>query len=199
VDGGNQEQLYHILLHELVHLKQGDIWFSWFWTFLSLLQWFNPLLWWAGRSMYLDREMACDERVLELLGPERRVEYGRSLVELFKKLSLPARRPGLAGVVEQKTNIERRLTMIKRYRTGTTCRLIVGTLTVTALLAVSLTGFAASKQTSILSRDKAELMGRVEHFFLHNFRDITARKSVEWGEATIGKKTVAPSDICMRL
>ena len=188
VEEDNRERLHHILLHELVHLKQGDIWFSWFWTFLWLLQWFNPLLWLAGRSMYLDREMACDERVLGLLEPEGRIEYSRSLVELFKKLSLPAHCPSLAGVVEQKTNIERRLTMIKRYQTGTTRRLIIGTLAMATLLAISLTSFAASKQTLTLSSDKAELMGRVEHFFLHNFRDITARKSIEWEEAKIDKK-----------
>lgn len=33
-----------------------------------------------------------------------------------------------------------------------------------------------------LSSAKAELMGRVEHVFMHNFRDVTSRKSLDWGE-----------------
>jgi hypothetical protein len=33
-----------------------------------------------------------------------------------------------------------------------------------------------------LSPEKAEMMGRVEDFFLHNFRDVTWRKSLEWGD-----------------
>lgn len=33
-----------------------------------------------------------------------------------------------------------------------------------------------------LTSAKAELMGRVEDFFMNNFRDISARKSLEWSE-----------------
>lgn len=34
-----------------------------------------------------------------------------------------------------------------------------------------------------LSTEDAELMGRVGHFFLTNFRDVTSRKSLDWGRA----------------
>lgn len=33
-----------------------------------------------------------------------------------------------------------------------------------------------------ISVEKADLMGRIEWFMMHNFRDITARKSIEWGD-----------------
>ena len=48
-----------------------------------------------------------------------------------------------------------------------------------ALGTVTLTG-APTKPPP--TSDKAEMMGRVEDFFLHNFRDITSRKSLEWGD-----------------
>lgn len=35
---------------------------------------------------------------------------------------------------------------------------------------------------------KFELMGRVEDFFAHNYRDITARKTIEWGDVTTDEK-----------
>jgi hypothetical protein len=38
------------------------------------------------------------------------------------------------------------------------------------------------------SREKAEMMGRVEDFFMHNFRDITSRKSREWADVTTDDK-----------
>jgi hypothetical protein len=41
---------------------------------------------------------------------------------------------------------------------------------------------AAGAHGAQLSAGKAELMGRVEDFFMNNFRDVTARKSLEWGE-----------------
>ena len=36
-----------------------------------------------------------------------------------------------------------------------------------------------------LESTKAELMGRVEEFFLNNFKDITARKSLAWGNVEV--------------
>jgi len=33
-----------------------------------------------------------------------------------------------------------------------------------------------------LDSSKAELMGRVEDFLMHNFKDVTARKSLAWGD-----------------
>jgi hypothetical protein len=41
---------------------------------------------------------------------------------------------------------------------------------------------ALAKDPPALSASKAEMMGRVEDFFLHNFRDVTWRKSLEWGD-----------------
>jgi len=180
VKTGDREQLTHIIYHELVHLQKGDIWISWLWTALWSFQWFNPLMLLAGRCLYIDREAACDEEVMEVLEPKNRNEYGRSLFELFLKLSLPVRYPGLAGIAEQKSNIERRLTMIKNYRSRSYRQVTTGVLAIAVLLAASLTGIAAIDPMK-LSSDKAEMMGRVENFFMHNFRDITARKGIEWG------------------
>ncbi len=181
VSMNNREQLSHILLHELAHIRQGDIWLSWFWTFVCALQWFNPLVWWAGRYMYFDRELACDESVLRMLESEKRIEYSRSILNLFKKINLPSRCPGLACVVERKTNIERRLGMIAKFKTRTNRQIVLGSVVLLIIAGMSLGSFAASQPVT-LSKEKAELMGRVEDFFLHNFRDVTARKSIQWGE-----------------
>lgn len=44
--------------------------------------------------------------------------------------------------------------------------------------------FAGSATAQELTSAKAELMGRVEDFFMHNFRDITARSSLQWSDVT---------------
>ena len=83
--------------------------------------------------------------------------------------------------------------MIKYYRSRSLRQTIVGGLTIVALLILSLTGFAAEKHETDISKEKAILMGRVEHFFQNNFRDVAARKSVDWGELKIdeqGNKSV---------
>jgi beta-lactamase regulating signal transducer with metallopeptidase domain len=198
VNNSNRQQFHHILLHELAHIKQGDIWLSWFWTLVCSLQWFNPLVWLAGKYMYLDREMACDERVLKMLESEKRIEYSRSILDLFRKVNLPAATvrehggtapcPGLACVVERKTNIERRLGMIMKFKIRSNRQIVLGALSLLIIAAFSLVSFAGSGQTAKPSKEKAELMGRVEDFFMHNFRDVTARKSIEWGEPETDEK-----------
>ena len=40
----------------------------------------------------------------------------------------------------------------------------------------------AIAEPAIMPSDKAELIGRVEDVFLHNYRDITWRKSLAWGD-----------------
>lgn len=61
-----------------------------------------------------------------------------------------------------------------------------------ALLAGACFGLLASAHSADvttakieLTAGKAELMGRVEDFFMHNFRDISAKKSLEWSEPVI--------------
>ncbi len=54
---------------------------------------------------------------------------------------------------------------------------------------IFLVGFVALTDAATIGRvefnhAQAELMGRVEHFFMNNFRDVTWRKSVEWGQVS---------------
>jgi hypothetical protein len=65
---------------------------------------------------------------------------------------------------------------------GETMRIMVVTAFVLTLVPV-----AAWGEGSVVSKDKAEMMGRVEDFFLHNFRDITWRKSLAWGDVQTEK------------
>jgi hypothetical protein len=55
-------------------------------------------------------------------------------------------------------------------------------ITVVTAFVLMLLPVAATGDGSALGNDKAEMMGRVEDFFLHNFRDITWRKSLAWGD-----------------
>lgn len=82
--------------------------------------------------------------------------------------------------------------MIANYRRVTWRHKIVGLPIMLGLGTVALLTSAEAKDEA-LSADDAELMGRVEHFFLNNFRDITARKSTDWGHAVsddIGNRTI---------
>lgn len=54
-----------VLLHELQHIRAGDLWLLAFYRLLRAIYWFDPLLWLCFRQIRLDCEAACDQRVLE--------------------------------------------------------------------------------------------------------------------------------------
>ena len=174
----SREQLRHVFLHELAHLRRHDIAVNWIMTLLQALHWFNPMVWYAFARMRADRELACDALALSHTRPEESREYGRTFVHLLERYAQARRLPSLAGVLEKQNHMKRRIAMIARFHEMTGLRPFAVVLLFLALGAVTLTG----AQSDPPKPDKAEMMGRVEDFFLHNFRDITARKSLEWGD-----------------
>ena len=57
-----------VLLHELLHLRHGDVWAGVGVCALRCLHWCNPLIWYCCDRMQNDCEALCDQRVLERLG-----------------------------------------------------------------------------------------------------------------------------------
>ncbi len=53
-----------ILAHEAVHARRRDNAWNLLAVVLLVLQWFNPLAWWALQRMRQDQELACDAAVL---------------------------------------------------------------------------------------------------------------------------------------
>ena len=174
-----REQLRHVFLHELAHLQRHDIAVNWLMTALLALHWFNPLVWYAFARMRADRELACDALALSHARPEESREYGLTFVHLLERYTQPRRLPSLAGVLEKQSDMKRRIAMIARFPQISGLHPAFVGLLFLALGTVTLTG-APTKPPP--TSDKAEMMGRVEDFFLHNFRDITSRKSLEWGD-----------------
>ena len=114
----SREQLRHIFLHELAHLKRGDIYFGWITALLQTLHWFNPLVWYGFHKMRADRELACDELAIKAMKDGENNEYGKTIVSLLEDFSAPQYTPGLAGILEEKSQLKRRISMIANHRKG---------------------------------------------------------------------------------
>ena len=181
VEKVSPEALRHLFLHELTHLKRGDIWANWLWSLTLCIHWFNPMLWFAGRCIARDRELACDESVLDTLPTNtQRIDYGQALLAITRYTGPIQRSAGWVGILENQPMLKRRIKMIANYRHATIRHTIAGVLFMFGLGALALVTSAEGSDKTLNASD-AELMGRVEHFFLNNFRDVSARKSIEWG------------------
>jgi len=112
VEALGPEQLRHVFLHELAHLKRHDIGINWVIAVLQILHWFNPLIWYAFHRMRADRELACDALALSRARPGESPQYGRTIIHLLEMYSRPHRLPVLAGIMENKSQLRRRITMI---------------------------------------------------------------------------------------
>lgn len=111
-------QLRHVFLHELAHLKRGDIYIGWLTALLQTLHWFNPIVWFAFHKMRADRELACDQLALTSILNEEPNEYGKTIVKLLENFSAPTYNPGLAGILEDRSQLKRRITMIAKHKKG---------------------------------------------------------------------------------
>jgi beta-lactamase regulating signal transducer with metallopeptidase domain/Tol biopolymer transport system component len=116
LDTAGRNEMRYVFLHELAHLKRHDIYLAWVASLLQVLHWFNPLVWFAFHRMRTDRELACDALVLASIGEQESQEYGRAIVALLQRLSRSRPLPAMAGILESKSQLKRRIAMIARFK-----------------------------------------------------------------------------------
>jgi CubicO group peptidase (beta-lactamase class C family)/beta-lactamase regulating signal transducer with metallopeptidase domain len=95
-DSLDADEMRHLLLHELAHLERRDDWSLAVERVIRVLCWWHPAVWWIGRRLDAERELACDDAVASRV--DRRC-YARTLVrvaELAHAESGPALAPGAA-------------------------------------------------------------------------------------------------------
>lgn len=112
----DESELRHVLLHELVHLKRGDLVVNWTMIILRAAHWFNPAVWLAFRRLRAEQELACDAAVMARLAANERRDYGRTLLKLLDDFSPGALSPGYVPFITSKQIIKRRITMISNFK-----------------------------------------------------------------------------------
>jgi bla regulator protein BlaR1 len=104
-------QLEAVIAHELCHVRHRDNLIAAIHMFVETLFWFHPLVWWIGKRMVEERELACDEEVLRL-GCDRRV-YAEGLLNVCK-LYVESPLACVAGVTG--SNLKKRIEAIMSNR-----------------------------------------------------------------------------------
>lgn len=93
------DELRLIVLHELAHLRRWDDWTNLAQKFVKALFFFHPAVWWIDSRLALEREIACDDMVLEQTANAH--TYAASLVSLAEKVVAEKLRVGRALALAQ--------------------------------------------------------------------------------------------------
>ena len=72
----------YVIAHEKAHIKRLDYVWKPLGFLVLALHWFNPAMWVAYVMFCRDIEFACDEKVIRLIGAEKKQEYSTALLNL---------------------------------------------------------------------------------------------------------------------
>lgn len=149
----------NIFLHELIHVRRGDIIWNHAMALLVIVNWFNPLMWLAYRMMREDQELSCDRVALRYTDCQ---QYGTTLLRVASwKLKQRHVVHGLLSFKgsSSRTLTRRRIEMIKQVVSNKRVwtPLLVGMVVIVAIM--TFTG----KNTTALSQElKGELSGELQ-------------------------------------
>ncbi len=106
------QEIDQITLHELAHLLRHDDWTNGLQRVITSLLFFNPAVWFIARQMDVEREVACDDYVLELTGAVR--TYAFCLTKMAEITSWPHQPLAAPGVFTTRKNISIRIERLLR-------------------------------------------------------------------------------------
>lgn len=147
----SERELEHILTHELVYIRHGDLRTNYLLCAAQAMLWLNPFIWIAFRQLRRDREAYCDWEVMNALDCEDdRIQYGRTILHFAGKQNLPFHTA--TGLCPNKNQLTYRIQNVVRFRRDTRWRKLGGRMFLCALAVISLS------QTPVLalSANKAD-------------------------------------------
>ncbi|MGO4883062.1 MAG: M56 family metallopeptidase [Bryobacteraceae bacterium] len=95
IDELTSEEFEQVLCHEMAHLSRWDDWTQLAHAVAQAVFFFNPAMYWIGRCLKIEREMACDDWVVSATGAAR--PYAACLThlhELTRHAAAPQLAPG---------------------------------------------------------------------------------------------------------
>lgn len=136
-DHVNSDEVEAVLRHELAHVARRDDWANLMQQLIQCALFFHPAVWWIGRRLALEREIACDDHVLQANG--RPHTYALTLANIASRVH-QSRQLLAPGVSNNNSQLKQRINMILNTRRNRSPRLARSRFgiaaMVTALLAV---------------------------------------------------------------
>ncbi len=131
--------LKHIFKHETIHIKRKDNWLKAVMLMAICLHWYNPLVWLMSKVLSADIETACDTAVIGQLDSDERKSYAASLLAM----AITGNRQTLLYSAFSKTEVERRIKGILRYKKASFLVLVFSAFLLFSCTTVLATGIQA--------------------------------------------------------
>ena len=142
-------RLESVLLHELAHIRRRDPLTQFIAELARAVYWFHPLVWIAASRLYIEREHACDDIVLN--AGTRPSEYATELLDLVRSLRT-TRATSLAAIaMARPSQLKSRLSAVlddARSRQSLSPRFVAAVCTVALLLVLPLAAVQPSSEAS---------------------------------------------------
>jgi beta-lactamase regulating signal transducer with metallopeptidase domain len=139
-------QCRDILLHELAHVERKDCLTQLVAQMACAVYWFNPLVWIAAGRMKVERELACDDRVIS--AGSRASDYASNLLDVARSLRAPSLTSHTAIAMARPSQLSGRLLAVldtRRNRRRVTRRIAAGTSLATAFVVLPLASLTVAK------------------------------------------------------
>jgi TonB family protein len=146
----DRDRLRIVLLHELAHVKRGDLGTHLIARAALALNWWNPLAWLAWREFVKERERAADDMVLN--AGARPTDYAGQLLDLARAMQSPPALGWVAVAMARRSQLEGRLVSILDSRLSRAAVSRASTIAMTLLavaLAAPLAAVRAQETTAI--------------------------------------------------
>lgn len=112
LDSLAHNELDQISLHELAHLRRADDWTNGLQRVIAAMLFFNPAVRYIGQQLDIEREVACDDWVVNHTGSVR--PYAMCLTKMAETTSWPHRAVPAPGVFVTRKNISIRIERLLR-------------------------------------------------------------------------------------
>ena len=140
----DERDLRHVLLHELAHLKHGDLAVNALVLVLACTFWFHPLVWVAFIRLRSAQESARDWEALDADPAKAPIRYAFTLLKLLEGSRTHPAPPRAVGFLSGSRDLKRRIDMIANFHGPSRVAGFVGGALLVALAWTSFTSAAPS-------------------------------------------------------
>jgi beta-lactamase regulating signal transducer with metallopeptidase domain len=140
----------HVLRHELAHVCRRDDWANLLQHFIGAALFFHPAIYWMSKRISLEREIACDDQVLQSTRPRA---YALLLAELAGRLQPSVLAPAIST---NQSQLKQRIDMILNPNRNTSPGLAKARLGLLASVAATVAAAAIYSAPRVIFAQSAE-------------------------------------------